>query len=47
VLQTSSYRSYDEEIIRKMQGWKYRPYLEDGKAVAVCSAITFVYSQQR
>ena len=45
VLQPSPYRTYDEDVIRKMQRWKFQPYLEDGKAIAVCSAITFIYSQ--
>ena len=45
VLQPSPYRTYDEDVIRKMQRWKFRPYLEDGKAIAVCSAIAFIYSQ--
>jgi len=45
VLQPSPYRMYDEDVIRKILRWKFQPYLEDGKAIAVCSAITLIYSQ--
>ena len=26
--------------------WRYKPYLVNGKAVPVCTAVTFIYSQK-
>ena len=26
--------------------WKYSPYMVNGKAVPVCTAVTFIYSQK-
>lgn len=44
-LKSSGFPAYDAKIIREMNKWKYRPYLVNGKAAAVCTAVTFVYSQ--
>jgi hypothetical protein len=32
--------------MRAMKGWSYRPYLLNGKAVPVCTAVKFIYSQK-
>jgi hypothetical protein len=29
-----------------MQGWKYRPFMVNGKAAPVCTAITLIYVQK-
>jgi TonB family protein len=46
MLKTSGYPAYDAKIMRAMKGWGYRPYLVNGKAVPVCTAVTFIYSQK-
>jgi hypothetical protein len=33
--------------MREMRQWAYRPYLINGKPVPVCTAVTFIYSQQQ
>jgi hypothetical protein len=38
--------SYDHDLIEGIKTWKYRPYLHQGKAIPVCTAATFVYSQE-
>lgn len=44
-LKTSGFEAYDQKLIRGMRKWRYRPYLDDGKPVPVCTAVTFVYKQ--
>lgn len=46
ILKSSGYPSYDETIVSEMNQWAYRPYEIDGKPVAVCTAVTFIYSQK-
>jgi hypothetical protein len=36
---------YDARIIATMMQWKYSPYMVDDQAVPVCTAVTFIYSQ--
>ena len=45
LLKTSGYPAYDDKILAEMKGWGFRPYVADGKPVAVCTAVTFIYSQ--
>ena len=45
-LKSSGFPDYDAKIIREMNKWTYRPYHVDGKAVPVCTAVTFIYSQK-
>lgn len=45
-LKSTGYPRYDEKIHRAMETWRYRPYLVDGVAKVVCTAVTFVYSQR-
>ncbi len=40
---STGYDAYDDRLAAAMAGWKYRPYTVDGKAEAVCGAVTFVY----
>jgi hypothetical protein len=37
--------AYDRKIERELYGWKYRLFTVDGEPVPVCTAVTFVYSQ--
>src|SRR4051812_4134631 len=47
MLKSSGFPAYDQKIQGKMRGeWKYRPYAVNGKAVPVCTAVTFIYSQK-
>lgn len=36
--------SYDRTLLQAMRAWRYRPYRINGKALAVCTAVTFIYS---
>ncbi len=45
VVKSSGYPSYDRKILAKMRQWRYSPYQVNGKAVAVCSPVTFIYNQ--
>jgi len=46
LLKSSGYPVYDDKIIAELKGWLYKPYLVDGKAVAVCTVVSFIYSQK-
>jgi len=43
-LKSTGYPAYDQKIVREMNGWAYQPYLVNGKATPVCTAVTFIYS---
>ena len=45
-LKATGFPDYDAKIEREMGLWKYRPYLINGKPVNVCTAVTFIYTQQ-
>ncbi|HEX3476851.1 MAG TPA: hypothetical protein VHT91_17620, partial [Kofleriaceae bacterium] len=45
-LKSTGFQSYDSKIISTIRGeWRYRPFSVNGKAVAVCSVVTFIYTQ--
>jgi TonB family protein len=46
VLKSSGFPAYDAKIQREMRTWRYRPYVVDGKASPVCTAVTYIYSQR-
>lgn len=46
ILEPTGAPSYDQEIVAGLQRWVYEPYLDEGTAIPVCSAITFIYSQR-
>jgi protein TonB len=46
MIKASGYSAYDNTIKAKMKQWKYRPFKVNGKAVPVCSAVTFIYTQK-
>jgi hypothetical protein len=46
-LRSTGVASYDRKIIQEiMTTWQYSPFLDHGNPVAVCTAVTFVYSQR-
>ena len=46
-LKSSGFPAYDQKIIDTIQReWRYTPYALNGKPVPVCTAVTFIYSQQ-
>jgi periplasmic protein TonB len=45
MLKSTGFPDYDGKIQTEMRSWRYRPYLVNGKAVPVCTAVTFIYSQ--
>lgn len=45
-LKSSGFPDYDTKLKAGIRTRRYRPYEIDGKAVPVCTAVTFVYSQK-
>lgn len=45
-LKATGFPAYDHKIMREMRKWRYRPYSVGGKAIPVCTAVTFIYSQR-
>jgi protein TonB len=46
-LKTTGFASYDSKIQNTIRGeWRYRPFMVNGKAAPVCTAVTFIYSQK-
>lgn len=45
LLKSSGFPGYDRKLETEMWNWRYRPFLVNGKPVPVCTAITFIYSQ--
>jgi ketosteroid isomerase-like protein/cell division septation protein DedD len=44
-LNSTGFPAYDSKIIEQIHTWTYRPFVFDGKAAPVCTAVTFIYSQ--
>jgi protein TonB len=44
-LKSTGFGAYDAKIQAEMRAWRYRPYMVNGKAVPVCTAVTFIYTQ--
>lgn len=45
-LKLTGYDAYDKKIKREMAKWAYKPYVVAGRAVRVCTAITFIYTMK-
>ena len=46
-IKSTGFGQYDAKILSTIRTqWKYRPYVVNGKAVPVCTAVTFIYSQK-
>lgn len=46
ILKSTGFAAYDAKIQAAIQNWRYRPYEVNGRAVPVCTAATFIYSQK-
>ncbi len=44
-LKSTTLPAYDQKIASELKSWKYKPYVVNGQAVPVCTAVTFVYTQ--
>jgi protein TonB len=46
-LKSTGFAAYDNKIVNTIRGeWRYRPFVVNGKPAAVCTAVTFIYSQK-
>jgi protein TonB len=45
MLTESGYPAYDRKIESTMRQWRYDPFIVNGKAVPVCTSVTFIYRQ--
>lgn len=45
ILKPTGAPAYDTKILAGMRQWRFRPYVVDGEAQAVCTAVTFIYAQ--
>jgi hypothetical protein len=45
LLRSSQYGAYDAKLAAEINNWKYNPFVVNGKAIPVCTAVTFIYSQ--
>jgi len=46
-IKQTGFPAYDAKIAAKIRSeWRYKPYMVNGKAVPVCTAVTFIYSQK-
>jgi hypothetical protein len=45
-LRSTRYDDYDRRLVAAIYQWRFLPYLVDGEALPVCSAVTFVYGIQ-
>jgi len=45
-LKSSGFPAYDADLTAGIRTWTYRPFLVNGHAVSVCSAVTFVFTQK-
>jgi protein TonB len=46
MLKSTGYPAYDNKIKSTMNSWKYRPLMVNGKAVPVCTSVTFIFTPQ-
>ena len=45
-LKSTGFPAYDQTIMGRIGAeWRYRPFMLDGRAVPVCTAVTFIFSQ--
>jgi hypothetical protein len=46
MLRSTGFGAYDSKIQQKIRSeWRYKAYVVNGKAVPVCTAVTFIYKQ--
>ncbi len=46
VIRSSGLPGYDAKLVKAVGNWTHKPYLDEGKPVAVCSSVHFIYSQK-
>jgi hypothetical protein len=46
ILRSTGLPGYDQSIIGHIGVWEYEPYLDEGKAIPVCTSVTFIYTQR-
>jgi TonB family protein len=46
ILRSSGLPGYDRKLVAAIGGWSYKPFLDEGTAVPVCSSVHFVYRQR-
>ncbi|MBA3539283.1 MAG: hypothetical protein H0T79_06615 [Deltaproteobacteria bacterium] len=42
-MRSTGFADYDRKLLGGMQQWVYSPYLVDGVAVPMCTAVSFIY----
>jgi TonB family protein len=47
LLRSTKYPDYDARLLAAVRAWRYKPYLNHGQAVRVCSAVTFQYKPRQ
>ena len=46
LMKSTGFPAYDARIAAEMKRWRYRPFLVNGTATPVCTAVTFIYSSR-
>jgi hypothetical protein len=44
MLKSTGFADYDNKLQTKMREWRYKPWIVNGDAIPVCTAVTFIYS---
>lgn len=44
VLKSTGFPGYDATLDEGMRDWRYKPFMVNGRAVPVCTAVTFIFS---
>ena len=47
LLRSTRVASYDQKLVRTVAQWVYAPHVEDGEPLAVCTGLTFIYTQNQ
>ncbi|CAN5332061.1 hypothetical protein BH11MYX1_BH11MYX1_55480 [soil metagenome] len=45
-LKPSGYAGYDAVLAQGLATWRYKPFTMNGRGIAVCSVVTFIYSMK-
>jgi TonB family protein len=46
MIRSSGLQRYDRSLLDAIRGWAFKPFLDEGRPVAVCSSVHYVYSQR-
>lgn len=47
LLKPSGFGAYDRKIITELRQWIFKPYKINGRAMPVCTAVTFIYDASK